>query len=98
MDDYYYSVIARAVSRLPSTTDEVRHAIYEQARTALHERLGNDPPISDTELGGHLQSGRGLVTERYAPVCKRRDGSFPSELKLYLKGKGNRTLGRDKFK
>jgi len=35
---------------LPSTADEARHAIYEQARTALHERLGNDPQISDTEL------------------------------------------------
>ena len=49
MDDYY-SIIARAVSRLPSNNDEVRHAIYEQARTALHERLGNDPQISDDEL------------------------------------------------
>ena len=46
----YCSIIARAVSRLPSTSDEARHAIYEQARTALHERLGNDPEISDTEL------------------------------------------------
>ena len=40
------------------------------------------------------EDGRGLVTERYAPVCKSRDGSFPVELKLYLKGKGVRTLGR----
>ena|SRR5713101_8552103 len=46
----YYSVIARAVSRSPSTTDEARHTIYEEARTALHERLGNDPQISDAEL------------------------------------------------
>ena len=46
----YHSIIARAVSRLPSNNDEVRHAIYEQARTALHERLGNDPQISDDEL------------------------------------------------
>ena len=46
----YYSIIAGVVSRLPSNNDEVRHAIYEQARTALHERLGNDPQISDAEL------------------------------------------------
>jgi len=46
----YRSIIASAVSHLPSTADEARHAIYEQARTALHERLGNDPQISDTEL------------------------------------------------
>src|SRR5215469_7455883 len=46
----YRSIIAWAVSHLPSTADETRHAIYEQARTALHERLGNDPQISDAEL------------------------------------------------
>ena len=46
----YHSIIASAVSHLPSTADEARHAIYEQARTALHERLGNDPQISDAEL------------------------------------------------
>src|SRR5438046_60649 len=85
----YRSIIAWAVSHLPSTADEARHAIYEQARTALHERLGNDPQISDAELvNEHFsRSGRGLVTERYASVCKRRDG-------LYLKDKGVRALGR----
>jgi hypothetical protein len=46
----YHSIIASAVSHLPSTADEARHAIYDQARTALHERLGNDPQISDAEL------------------------------------------------
>ena len=51
----YHSIIARAVSRSPNTSDEARHAIYEQARTALHARLGNDPQISDAEL----------VTEHY---------------------------------
>src|SRR5215472_7015327 len=46
----YHSIITSAVSRLPSAADETRHAIYEQARTALHERLGNDPQISDADL------------------------------------------------
>jgi hypothetical protein len=46
----YHSIIAWAVSHVPSTADEARHAIYEQARTALHKRLGNDPQISDAEL------------------------------------------------
>jgi hypothetical protein len=47
----YYSVISRAVSRLPSKTHEARHAIYERARTALRERLSNyDPALSDTAL------------------------------------------------
>jgi hypothetical protein len=46
----YYSIIARAVSRLPGKADEARHAIYEEAHKALHERLGNDPQISHDEL------------------------------------------------
>ena len=46
----YHAIIARAVSRSPSATDEARQAIYDQARTALHERLGNDSQISDTQL------------------------------------------------
>lgn len=47
----YYSLIARAVSRLPSKTDEARRAIYERARTALQESLRTlDPPISEAEL------------------------------------------------
>ena len=46
----YHSIIARAVSHLPHNDDEARYAIYEQARTALHKRLGNDPQISDAEL------------------------------------------------
>ena len=50
MSGDYHSIIARAVSHLPDATDEARQAIYDQARTALHERLGNDPQISDTQL------------------------------------------------
>jgi len=47
----YYSVIARAVSRLPSKTDEARHAIYERARTVVQESLRTyDPPLSSAEL------------------------------------------------
>jgi hypothetical protein len=46
----YYSVIARAVSHFPHNDDEARNAIYEQARTALHKRLANDPQISDADL------------------------------------------------
>ena len=47
----YYSLIARAVSRLPSNTDEARRAIYERARATLLESLRTlDPPISEAEL------------------------------------------------
>src|SRR5262249_31748213 len=47
----YYPVIARAVSRLPSKTDEARHSIYERARIVLQENLRtHDPPVSLAEL------------------------------------------------
>jgi formiminotetrahydrofolate cyclodeaminase len=44
----YYSVIAYAVSRLPSKTDEAKRAIYERARAALRKALRS--PFSETEL------------------------------------------------
>jgi hypothetical protein len=48
----YYLLIADAVSRLASKTDEARHVLYERARTLLQERLHTlDPPISAAELG-----------------------------------------------
>jgi hypothetical protein len=47
----YYSVVARAVSRLPSKTDKARYAIYERARAALQENLRlHDPPLAPAEL------------------------------------------------
>ncbi|MGB6660201.1 MAG: hypothetical protein WBE90_14175 [Xanthobacteraceae bacterium] len=47
----YYPVIARAVSRLPSQTDEARQAIYRRARTAFREGLrAHDPQLSPAEL------------------------------------------------
>ena len=53
MADYsdYYSTIARAISGLPSKTEETRGAVYELARTALQKRLSAlDPPISESDL------------------------------------------------
>jgi hypothetical protein len=48
----YYSLIAGAVSRLASQTEEARHALYEHARTVLQQRLHTlDPPLSAVELG-----------------------------------------------
>jgi formiminotetrahydrofolate cyclodeaminase len=44
----YYSIIAHAVSRLPSKTDETKQAIYERARAALRKALRS--PFSATEL------------------------------------------------
>ncbi len=46
----YYSVIGRAISGLPSKTDQARRAVYERARTALQERLRTyDPPVSEAD-------------------------------------------------
>jgi hypothetical protein len=46
----YYSVIANAVSRSPSKTDEARRAIYERARIALREALRDyEPPLMANE-------------------------------------------------
>jgi hypothetical protein len=46
----YYSVIANAVSRSSSKTDEARRAIYECARTALREALRDyEPPLLANE-------------------------------------------------
>jgi hypothetical protein len=47
----YYSVISRAVSHLPSRTDEAaRHLIYERARTILQGLRRHDPSISEADL------------------------------------------------
>ena len=107
MDDYY-SIIVRAVSRLPSKTDEARYGIYERARTALQETLRNyNLPPSETEIAkcagcarrGDWQSGSRLLNGRNEARQKRRGGAFSSrlgsrssELKLYLKSKRVRTL------
>jgi len=46
----YYSVIASAVSRSPSKTDEARRAIYQRARAALREALRDyEPPLLANE-------------------------------------------------
>src|SRR5215831_8869278 len=47
----YYSLIARAVSKLPSNTAEDRQALYEQARATLANQLRlHDPPLSGSEI------------------------------------------------
>jgi hypothetical protein len=57
----YYSVIASAVSRSSSKTDEARRAIYERARTALREALRDyEPPLLANEHR-RLQAGSGLL-------------------------------------
>jgi hypothetical protein len=53
----YYSVITHAVSNLPSQTVEARWAVYDNACTALQEKLLTlDPPISEHELANEQLS------------------------------------------
>ena len=97
----YCSIIARAVSHLPSTSDEARHAIYEQARTALHERLGNDPQISDTQLVNEhhrlevaiYQVEEDLLLSEMRRFVKEETAS-PSSLSFVSKVKGFVRSGR----
>src|SRR6516165_8262733 len=67
----YYPVIARAVSRLPSKTDEARHSIYERARTALQENLRtHDPPVAPAELATE-QFALDAAISRVEPELRR---------------------------
>ncbi len=107
----YHSIIARAVSHLPSTADEARHAIYNQARTALHERLGNDPQISDTELVNEhyrlevaiyaveedllLSDMRRFVREETA--LSRRSLRVISKIKEFVRSAGDKFVRLDLF-
>ena len=99
MADYYYSVVAHAVSGLPRKNDEVRHAIYEH-RTALQERLHNDPQISDAQLVNEqfaLEAAITRVEEDLLLSDMRRfvgEDAPHGDPKRYVKGKGLRALGR----
>jgi hypothetical protein len=46
----YYSVIARAVARLPQNTRGARFALYDRAEIALTAELIRDPGISDEQV------------------------------------------------
>ena len=88
----YYSIIARAVSRSPGATDEARQTIYEQARTALHNRLGNDPQISDADLvNEHFKLEVAIYEVEEALLLRamrrfvREEADFISKIKEFLR-------------
>jgi hypothetical protein len=49
----YYSVIARAVSKLPNNTRNARLAVYDVAEIALTSELLQHPEISDEQMAVH---------------------------------------------
>jgi uncharacterized membrane protein YccC len=70
----YYSVIARAVSRLPSKTNEARHAIYERARTAVQESLRrHDPQLSPAELATEQLALEAAISRVEAELGRARE-------------------------
>src|SRR5919206_4090337 len=46
----YYSLIARAVSKLPNDTRDARLALYDRAEIALTAELLQHPEISDEQI------------------------------------------------
>jgi hypothetical protein len=79
----YYSLIAGAVSRLPSKTDEARLEIYERARTAFQEILHRvDPLTSAAELGNEearLEAAISRVeSELLVSIMRRFAGEEPT--------------------
>src|SRR5215470_17035171 len=89
----YRSILASAVSRLPHNNQEARQAIYEQARTALHERLANDPQISDAELVNQhhrlevaiYEVEEDLLLSDMRRFVKEKDGLSPRSLNFISK-------------
>jgi hypothetical protein len=104
----YHSIIARAVSHLPRTADEARRAIYEQARTALHQRLGNDPQISDADLmNEHYRLEVAIYTveedlllsdmRRFVRAETALSPSIISKVKEFVRSAGNKFVRRGLF-
>lgn len=67
----YYSVIARAVSRLPNNTHEAREALYDRAAVALAAELLHEqgPQLSDAQLANER-----LALERAIRKVEREAG------------------------
>src|SRR5690242_12317886 len=92
----YYSIVAQAVNRLPSNTDEARHAIYQRARTALRETLATLEPavsgnaeaaleaaIAKIEMDLLLSIMRRFVREEAA--LSAASLSFVSKIKVFIR-------------
>ena len=79
----YYSVIARAVSRLPNNTRDARLALYDRAEIALTAELLQDPKISDEQTAVER-----LALER--AVCKIESDARKKEKPNQLREKHRR--------
>jgi hypothetical protein len=89
----YYSVIARAVARLPKNTRDARFALYDRAEVELAAELLKDPRISDEQaaierlaLERAIRKVEGDARKREMPkqLPERHRRAFASFLALCL--------------
>ena len=90
----YYSVIARAVARLPQNTRDARFALYDRAEVELAAELLQDPKISDEQaaierlaLERAIRKIEGDTRKREMPkqLPQRHRRAFTSLLALRLR-------------
>jgi hypothetical protein len=90
----YYSVIARAVARLPENTRDARFALYDRAEVELAADLLQDPKISDEQaaierlaLERAIRKIEGDARKRETPkqLPERHRRAFTSFLALCLR-------------
>jgi hypothetical protein len=66
----YRSVIAGAISSLPSNTGEARQDLYDRARSALTELQHHDPPLTEAEITRErlaLETAIGDLEQQWPP-------------------------------
>src|SRR5262245_22511622 len=69
---HYYSMMARAVSRLPNNTREARQALYDRAAIALASELRDDPEVSDKRAAFERLALEGVMRKLESDELKKR--------------------------
>src|SRR5262249_11531768 len=72
----YYSVITRAVSKLPSNTHAARQALYDRAATAFAAELLQDPQVSDEQAAVERRALEGAICKVERDERKKDFASF----------------------
>jgi hypothetical protein len=72
----YYSVIARAVSRLPNNTHAARQALYDRAAIAFAAELLQDPQVSDEQAAVEWRALEGAIRKVERDERKKDFASF----------------------
>jgi hypothetical protein len=72
----YYSVITRAVSRLPTNTHAARQALYDRAAIAFAAELLQDPQVSDEQAAVERRALEGAIRKVERDERKKDFASF----------------------